>query len=654
MIKVDGKKWDKLSDAEKIAFCDAYIEDAENERQHITWDWYVNKQFLDGNHYIRYNVSTNTIENPPQQRDRVRLVINKAKTAIRAVVNYSTRYKPRWEVLPGDDDEDTVKRARRSSKLLDHLYRVLHVRQKVRRLVDFSMWTSIGIWEHGFDPDAGKEGEIFITAHDPFDVIIPLYAELEGPTIKYSPFVAKVFPRDVSIIANDDRYDEKARKDIEPDGAISISQLKESLRMNRGEKGKSTKPTALVREIQLWDAEGNDKGGNIQLVTYAGDKILRDEPLSNTSYKFLIFQPEDDYQLYSTPWIRHIIPANKALDRLESLVLEYNIKMYRGRILAEKGHGVNLAGTGRNNANEIEVLEYNPGRKFEPMPMHPLPLTINRQITNLNQYIDVLSGASQATPQSLPSNIRSADMLEQLQASDANNLSGIREALEDFLSVAGERLLIEADENYSTTRTVKITDPEDGMKETMNVIGKSAGGKNAEKLAKEDKVLLIEPGEVIVTIGSWLGYTREAQRATMIELAKLRVIPGDEILRQFEFPDVEGLSARAKSERLEEHAMQAEIAGRRGEQGQPGQPMQPGQPQQGGPVSPDIDLADEENARMYEGEQIPPTPGATPQHTEAHIAFFQSPEAQQNQEALPILQAHIQGELAQQGQGGIQ
>ena len=657
MIVIHGKKWEKLSDEEKIAICDEYILTAEDERKPLTWDWYVNKQFLDGNHYIRYNATTNAIENPPERKDRVRLVINKTKTSARAVANYATRYKPRWEVLPGDDDNDTNVGARRAGKVLDHLYRTLHIRAKIRSAVDFSLWTSIGIWEHGFDPDIGKNGDVFIKSHDPFDIIIPLNAELEGPVITSSPFVAKVFARDVDLIHNDSRYNEKNRSTVTADGELSLSELKKNMKMKRGEQSQRDKRnTALVREIMIWDAEGKEKKGNIQLVTYAGDVVLRDEPLKRTKYPFLILQPEDVYQLYSKPWISHIIPTNKALDRLESLILEYNVKMNRARILAEKGHGVNLAGTGRSGVSEVEVLEYNPGRKFEQMQILPLPLTINRQIDNLNRYIDVLSGASQISPASLPSNIRSTGMLEQLQATDANNLSGIREALEDFLSVAGERLLEEVDEHYSTSRVIKVTDPEEGIPERMKVVGKSAAGENGKELEKQGKAFTIEPGEVIVTIGSWLGYTREAQRTTMLDLLKLRALPGDEVLRQFEFPNVEGLSEKAKRERLEESELQADIAGRRsvGGVGQGGRPMQGGGMQPpAGPPSPDVDLADEENAAMMDGQPLPPTPGATPEHTEAHILFAQAPEVQQDQQVQQILRAHIEGELLEQQGGGM-
>jgi len=54
---------------------------------------------------------------------------------------------------------------------------------------------------------------------------------------------------------------------------------------------------------------------------------------------------------------------------------------------------------------------------------------------------------------------------------------------------------------------------------------------------------------------------------------------------------------------------------------------------------------------MMNGEQLPPTPNATPDHTQAHITFLKSADAQNNPQAAQIIAMHAQGEAEQQ-QGG--
>ena len=302
MITVNNKKWNKLKDEEKISYCDGLLENAEKDRRKLTWDWYLDKQFIDGNHYTFYNAATNTIETPPRRRDSVRLVINKVNSSIRSIKNYISSFRPKWEVLPTNINEESIDNARKSGKLLDYLYDRLNIKRKIRLLVDFSLWTSVGLWEIGWDEnERGGEGEVFVMNHDPFDVYFPFSAYLDGPII-HSPFVGKVLQRDVNVLKNDERFDEKARKKIKADGQVSLSEMKKRIRVKQGQKmDQKSENTALLREVLLWDASGNEEGGKIQRVTYVNDNLLRDEELKYEEYPVYIFQPEMSDTIYTTP-----------------------------------------------------------------------------------------------------------------------------------------------------------------------------------------------------------------------------------------------------------------------------------------------------------------------------------------------------------------
>ena len=333
-----------------------------------------------------------------------------------------------------------------------------------------------------------------------------------------------------------------------------------------------------------------------------------------------------------------MIPLNKAIDRLESQILEYTNKALRARIIAEKGHGVNLAASGRTSSSEMEVMEHNPGRKFEQFNMNPMPLTIHRQIDNMNQYFQEVSGAHEASLGSLPSGARSGKVLEGLQAADANNLSGITSSLELFLAVLGSRLLKIISDNYSNSRVIKLTQPEPNGQDVIQVTGQ-----NAPEV--EGATIIVDDNEVVVKIGSWLGFTREAQRETLFELADRNIIPREEVLRELEFANIASLSEKARAQGMEEYEAKADIAGRRGQQAQA---MAGEQEMSAG----DEDLADQENVAMMNGDMLPPTQGASMEHTMAHIDFMEAPEAQSSPEGLQIISEHANGELAQQQGGG--
>jgi len=108
MIKVGRKLWKNASDEEKISYCDGLFEDSKGAVQKSHFEWYMNYQFLEGNHYVSYNSVTNSLETPPRKTGEVRIVVNKVKSGVRAIKNYATRTEPKWETMPGDLDEKTI------------------------------------------------------------------------------------------------------------------------------------------------------------------------------------------------------------------------------------------------------------------------------------------------------------------------------------------------------------------------------------------------------------------------------------------------------------------------------------------------------------------------------------------------------------------
>jgi len=99
---------------------------------------------------------------------------------------------------------------------------------------------------------------------------------------------------------------------------------------------------------------------------------------------------------------------------------------------------------------------------------------------------------------------------------------------------------------------------------------------------------------------------------------------------------------------LEQHALDAEIAGRNQQGGAGGQA--------GGAGGIDMAaLADKENTQMMNGEPLPPTEGADMVHLQAHMDFARTNTfAQAPDEIKQIIAQHIQGEMQTLGIGGGQ
>jgi hypothetical protein len=625
MIRIDNKDWSKANDKEKMSYCDSLLKDAKSAMEKMHVEWYLNQMFEDGNHYLTYNAKLKEIQNnPPKRKGEVRMVVNKVRSSKRAIQNYVTGDRPKWEITPGDLDENTVSNARKLGKAMDYVYRSLHLESMVNGIIDTGLNTSVGVVEIDWDPEAsGGQGNVRIRNHDPFDVWVDRRAYLYAGRL-VSRFAVKTPSRSLDEIKSDPKYIEKNRKKVKADDELAVSNMKAKIIRKKGGLNDAVIKRATVNEFLLWDDEKNDKGGHITLFTYGGGEVLREEALKDPEYQLYFFQQSmNPLKVYQRAWMSDAVPLNKALDRSISQKIMYINQALVYRIIAEKGHGSNKM------TNETgQIIEINKGRNFQQMVMNPLPSGIDSLSGELSQLIEDVLGAHDASFGRLPAGARSGKTLEALQAADANNLTGLTQSLESFLSVIGKRTLDLISEKYVASRIIKIAEPEDG-EEFIRISGSKAP-------KREDTTIVTKDNEIIVKIGSWLGHTREAQRETIIKLAELGVLDGREVLRQFEFPNVEELSEKARSQRLEEAEMQLEIAGRtQGDQG--------GAPEEGIDM---VALADKENMAMAQGEQVPPTEGATPDHSQAHRDFIQSKTGQNlDQEILKALVSHYQGEV---------
>lgn len=633
MLQIDGKDWEDLKPEEKMAYCDSLLEDVVTGRQDRDMEWYLNYMFEEGNHYLTLNTSSNTINNNPSpRRGEVRMVVNKIRGAKRAIQNYATATKPKWEIIPQDNDPETIKNARQMGKVMDYIYTRLRMESIVSGVLDSGLSTSIGVVEVDWDPEAERGlGQVRIRLQDPFDVWMDKRAKLYAGRLQ-ARFVAKTIARSVDEVKYDKRYDEKTRVLVTPDSDTSTSKMKAKIVRKEGGQDDKVIKLVNVKEFMLWCDEKNKKKGRLHKFTYGGGQVLIDEPMSDVEYPIYIFQISmNPLKVYQRAWVSDAVPLNKALDRSLSQKIMYMNQALVYRIITEKGHGAGYM------SNEMgEFIEINRGRTFQQMNMNPVPYGFDSLGPEISTYIEDTMGAHDAAMGRMPAGARSGKVLEAIQAADANNLTGLTQSLESFLSVVGEKVLEVLSEKYVTSRIVKIAEPEEG-EQYLRVTGEK--GKR-----KDESVVLTKDNEVVVKIGSWLGYTTEAKRETIKELASLGILPAEEVLRQFEFPNVEELAQKAREQRLEQGQMDLAIAGHAGNTEQP---------QQTDSKTSGVDmaqLADKESMAMMQGQQVPPTEGADMTHTQAHIDFMKS---QMFGEASPqvkqLFQQHISGELQNQG-----
>ena len=73
---------------------------AESNRKEVDWQWFMYDLWVSGNHYAKWDNNTQQIVTNVRDRGKVKVVINKIYSTLRAVRNFSLRNKPRAEVTP--------------------------------------------------------------------------------------------------------------------------------------------------------------------------------------------------------------------------------------------------------------------------------------------------------------------------------------------------------------------------------------------------------------------------------------------------------------------------------------------------------------------------------------------------------------------------
>ena len=669
---------------------------AKKDRQKFDWNWYLYDNFYKGNHYIQFNKRTGQIIIPPMQKGQVRVTVNKAYSICRAIRNFATSYRPKWEVQADSTTEEEVNNSVKSSETLDFYYNHLKIAKLTKGGVLYALKYGIFYFQYGWDDEAvgldNQMGEAKVWIRDPFDVY-PDPAGVATGDIQNCRFIDIATSTPVQEIVNNPNYridkEKLTMESINADDKRAASDFKQMIIMSQyssnfsGSKElgtkilhetwykkrvktqfkvneKDEKGEAIEKEESIWDTE-------VWIATWIDGVLLRNEKTEFDKYNLIPCSSDNNpNELYGEGYIKHLVPIMKVLNRLESQILEYNNLVNRGRILAEKGHGIKKV-TNENG----EIVEHATGKSVQYWNPQGLAPDIYRQIDRMNAYLDDISGVQEAFMGRVPEGIKAGVALESLKAQTANNLQDLKDNLEEALAELGEAILDMIARKLITSRQIQATG-KNGKKNNFKIMGQ-VGVDPGSKLP-EDTFVIGRQNKVRVVIGSGLAYTREGRISRLDKLLEQGVIDPQTYLEHMEFGDVDEITKRAAQSKFD-NAMLANIEknGMPGMQGPipqggmppAGGPMPPGNSPQGPqspakpPMSPEviqsfIQLAQDENEQMIAGKVLPGTEGAPVQHTEEHIKASQDPKNQENEEFLTNVLQHIKDEEAAQGMPPIE
>lgn len=599
---------------------------AVDSRRRYDYEWMVRDLFRRGYQFSRYQPTTQTVILASRQSAKIPINITLAQ--MRSIRNQVTSFRPKFECLPKGTAPESETQARYAGKMLDYLFDHLNLKKKIKETVIQGLMFSVGgPWQIVYDEEK-KEVQVWLV--DPFDFYFdPLAEELED-----AEYVVKAVRRPLYEVIYNQEFNKLARKEVTGGEArLAVSEYKQFMlqalkfvtQFNREEA-----PSVILFEGYFRVRDSDTGKSHLRKVVWTDQNSipLIYEDLETNDYDFIIYQADlNPKEIYGEGWMKHVMPLNRALNSLESSVFDYNYKVAKGRIVVDRDSGVRAI-----HNQHGEIISKNRGAEVRALDMPPLPVATANQIERLGRYLEDVGGAHDASLGRVPAGVKSGVGVAELKQADATSQDDLVDNLEDFLTLVGKKILKKVAQNYKAPQVVYDLGYREQEAKYFAVVGSKyqsskkddiPGHKNQVKIGADwfDIAKLSEDNNVRVTIGSWLGYTKEMMQEKTLKLLQLNAIDQKTFLRLWEFGNIDSIIEQTRIEQLFKSKL--------------GQ--QPGGPAQ-------VDPSVENDMMILEGKPIMPDP-----HDDhwVHVAIHQQALGKGRDD---LVGKHIQAHLVYENQ----
>lgn len=611
---------DQMKAMQRAAEARMLLQQSKSAREKYDRDWLSRDLFRRGYQFASQQGTSVTLTNSSQAR----IPVNLTWAYIRSIKNQVTSFNPKWEVMPEFKGKQSEENARLTGKLLDYLFYKMNLNKKIKEAVIQGLIFSIGgpfevVWNPSYDNGPNQpRGEVEIILHDPFDV----YFDPNATSMDDCEYVIKAVKTSVDSIQNNDNYDEIRKMLNTGSSKQAESEYKQFLvqTIQSGKTSNIENETVILYEMQRKERKEDGDIG-IRYLTWVDELPypLRDELVDQEDLDMEVFQADmNPLEMYGESWSKHVIALNKVVNALESSVFEYNYKYAKGRLVIDKNSGIKAV------TNEHgSIIEKNRGAEIRPLPLQPLPPSVENQINRIKASMEDISGVHEASLGRTPAGIKAGIAIAELKQSDTSNQDDLVQNLELCLMRLGKKVLKKVAQHYDSPRIERVVGT-GRLVEHFAVVGeKFIGEDKTEWKIKSEKYPLVKistNNELTVQIGSWLAYSKEAQQKTIMQLAEAGLLNQEDVLKYLEFPNVQEIVDNTRAQKI--------IEMKRNEN----QVMPSGISQE--------ELALSETEMMLEGNPMPVDPEQDDH--ELHIAVHQSNAGNEgNQQIVDHINEHI-------------
>lgn len=465
-----------------------------NARHPFERQWYLNLAFTAGKQYVApldvpsAGFRLTTPKAPPW---RVRLVVNKIRTAVRTECSKLTTSKPIPTVMPATNEDEDFSAAAVGEQVLKSEFATSEFEGIYRSWVWWGVVCGTAFlkqyWDNGMLdhnaktlpkpptlPDGSplpvelvdmvpglkerlntpipSQGKICIERVTPFHIYVP---DLLCETIEGQPYLIHVQTK--SPLWVEKKFGIKAS----PDTRASNTILDAATIIAKGSE--EHLDSVLVKEVWIKPNGHKDfpEGG---MLTIVNDKVVycsEKWPAPFPEYPFYKYNGVPTGGFYSDSNVVDLIPLQKEYNKKRSQVIEIQNVMGKPKLLYAKG-SINPRMISSEPGQSIPYIAgYEP-----PIPMQgvEVPVSFTNEIQQLAQEFDDISGQHEISRgQTTMSSLTSGTAIAYLQEQDDAKLNYQVASIENACENLGRHYLVMASHYWSNDRLVKITGKNDSF-----------------------------------------------------------------------------------------------------------------------------------------------------------------------------------------------
>lgn len=517
-----------------------------NARVPFERQWFINLAFNNGRQYMSpvsvpgHGFRLSSPKAPPW---RVRLVINKIRTAIRVETAKLTSSRPIPTVIPATNEDEDFSAAQVGEQLLKSAFAFADFEKAYR---SFVWWGSVcgtsflkSYWDAGApdydcmtlppvpmvaNPQTGEpmpvpqavidqipalkkmletpvpaKGKICVERVTPFHIYVP---DLLAEGLEDQPYVMQVMTRDPLWV-------QKAFPDfgpVTPDTRAATTLMDSSAIIAKGSE--EHLDSVLVKEMWLKPNAHPDfpSGGMITVINDRVAQVATEWPLPFPDYPFYKYNGLPTGGFYSDSIIVDLIPVQKEYNRTRSQMVEIKNTMGKPRLVYQKG-SINPK---MLSSEPGQSVPYTAGyEKPQIMPGVEVPQSFTNELQILSNDFDDISGQHEISRGDTPnSQLTSGTAISFLQEQDDAKLGYQVASIELAIQMLGKHYLKYVSQNWDADRIVHVT----GKNNTYETMHWKQGDLRGNT-------------DVRVQTGSALPFSKAARQALLTEMMQNGFIP---------------------------------------------------------------------------------------------------------------------------------